>query len=202
MPLLDHFHTPQLRPHWHSFHHAWATHLAVALNGLLPARYYAEPNVQFGIENHKVEVSVYDQDAADRVVAAIELVSPANKDRPAAREAFATKCETYLRSGMGVMIVDVVTEYRADLHDALLRRLEAEARTGGDAGALWAASYHPVEQGDSTALHIWAETLSIGQALPTLALGLGPGLYMPVDLEATYTQTRDGLRIDQRLRLV
>jgi hypothetical protein len=49
--LLDHFHSP-LRDfrHWHSMHHAWATFLADDLNNRLPAGWFAEPNVQFGIE--------------------------------------------------------------------------------------------------------------------------------------------------------
>ncbi len=51
MPLLDHFHPPlNLRRHWHSFHTAWATYIASALNRLFPEGYFAEGNVQFGIE--------------------------------------------------------------------------------------------------------------------------------------------------------
>jgi hypothetical protein len=51
MPLQDHFHPPlSLRRHWHSFHNAWATYLSSDLNKKLPAGYFAEPNVQFGIE--------------------------------------------------------------------------------------------------------------------------------------------------------
>ena len=51
MPLLDHFRPPLvLRRHWHSFRHAWATYIASDLNQRLPEGYFAEPNVQFGIE--------------------------------------------------------------------------------------------------------------------------------------------------------
>src|SRR5947209_2426199 len=38
------------------------------------------------------EVRVYDDERGFRLVAAVELVSPRNKDRPAARLAFAGKC--------------------------------------------------------------------------------------------------------------
>ena len=41
------------------------------------------------------EVRVYDDRAGPRLVAALELVSPRNKDRPDARRAFATKCAGY-----------------------------------------------------------------------------------------------------------
>ena len=51
MPLLDHFHPPlSERRQWHSFHHAWAAVIAFDLNRQLPEGYFADPNVQFGIE--------------------------------------------------------------------------------------------------------------------------------------------------------
>ena len=51
MGLLDHFHPPlSNRRHWHAFHNAWATYIASDLNRQLPEGYFAEPNVQFGIE--------------------------------------------------------------------------------------------------------------------------------------------------------
>src|SRR5690349_15002705 len=51
MILHDHFRPPlSLRRHWHAFHNAWCTYLASHLNDQLPEGYFAEPNVQFGIE--------------------------------------------------------------------------------------------------------------------------------------------------------
>ena len=47
-----------------------------------------------------------------RLVAAIELVSPANKDRAAHRRAFAT-CASHLCQGVGLVIVDIVTSWQA-----------------------------------------------------------------------------------------
>ena len=51
--------------------------------------------------------------------AAIELVSPANKDRASHRRAFAVKWGL-LATGGGGVIVDVVTERTANLHAALV----------------------------------------------------------------------------------
>ncbi len=49
--LRDHFRPPLgTQRHWHSFHSAWATAIAAGLNQRLPEDYFAEPNVQFGIE--------------------------------------------------------------------------------------------------------------------------------------------------------
>src|SRR6185312_595328 len=57
--LQDHFHPPlSTRRHWHAFHNAWATYLASSLNSLLPKGYFAEPNVQFGIE---IDVAAFDE---------------------------------------------------------------------------------------------------------------------------------------------
>jgi hypothetical protein len=51
MVLQDHFRPPlSIRRHWHAFHNAWATYIASELNQKLPPNYFAEPNVQFGIE--------------------------------------------------------------------------------------------------------------------------------------------------------
>jgi len=75
-----------------------------------------------------------------RLVGAIELVSPANKDRAATRDAFASKCASYLqqaiddRCGFG-------DRSRADLHADLLRRLNDTAVP--PTSDLWAASYRP-----------------------------------------------------------
>src|SRR5437879_1646940 len=59
MPLLDHFHPPlSERRHWHSFHNSWATYLSSQLNALLPAGYFAEANVQYGVE---IDVATFEE---------------------------------------------------------------------------------------------------------------------------------------------
>ena len=59
MVLLDHFHPPlSVRRHWHSFHNAWATYIASALNQQLPQGYFAESNVQYGIE---IDVAAFEE---------------------------------------------------------------------------------------------------------------------------------------------
>ena len=51
MALQDHFRPPlSVRRHWHAFHNAWATYISSDLNQRLPEGYFAEANVQFGIE--------------------------------------------------------------------------------------------------------------------------------------------------------
>ncbi|PON10703.1 hypothetical protein C2W62_48685 [Candidatus Entotheonella serta] len=47
-----------LRRHWHAFHNAWATYVASDLNHRLPAGYFAEPHVQYGVE---IGVAAFDE---------------------------------------------------------------------------------------------------------------------------------------------
>ena len=227
MPLLDHFRPPlSERRHWHAFHNAWATYLSSQLNARLPEGYFAEANVQYGIEidvaafeepgaappgagwspppPHEsrpveltgavVEVGVFSRSGGPVLAGAVELVSPANKDRPAHRDALVSKCATYLQAGVGVVLVDVVTERSGDLHRELLARLGAGDAPG--VPSLFAAAYRPVERAGIATLDVWREPLSLGQPLPTVPLWLRGGLCLPVELEATYERTC----VEQRVR--
>ena len=229
MPLLDHFRPPLSdRRHWHAFHNSWATYLSSQLNSLLPEGYFAEANVQFGIEidvaafeergsawqtksdwvppppqsSHSVELSgglveigIFSRSGGPQLAGAIELVSPANKDRPAHRDALVSKCATYLQAGVGLVLVDVVTERSCDFHRDLLARLGTEVP---ESDSLAASAYRPVEREGKTALDVWYEPLSIGRPLPTLPLWLRGGYCLPVELEATYERTCS----EQRLRII
>jgi hypothetical protein len=204
--LQDHFHPPlSLRRHWHAFHNAWATYIASYLNQQLPEGYFAEANVQFGIEidvapvplfitTDVVEVLVFDQEAGPTLAGAIELVSPANKDRPAHRDAFVSKCTTYLQQGVGLIVVDVVTDRSANLHEELLARLHSPSEVPLNA-ELYAVAYRPVIRAGQPSLDIWQEPLGVGRSLPTMPLWLPGSLSLPVDFEATYSRTCQEQRI-------
>lgn len=70
------------------------------------------------------EVRVYEELGGAELRAAIELVSPANKDLPGSRLTFAAKCAGYLKHGVSVVVIDVVTERSANLHADLVETLE------------------------------------------------------------------------------
>jgi hypothetical protein len=229
MPLLDHFRPPLvLRRHWHSFHNAWATYIASDLNRRLPDGYFAEPNVQFGIEidvaafneaefkpnmvwptgsvqtvwtapapiltiplpiiTDVVEVLVFDREGGPTLAGAIELLSPSNKDRPTSRDALVTKCAAYSQQGVGLVVVDVVTDRHSHCHDEILKRLGWTKEMTLDTD-LSTAAYRPVDRSGQTSLDIWQESLGLGLVLPTMALWLRGNLCLPVDLEATYDRT-------------
>ena len=142
-----------------------------------------------------VEIRIFNEMGGPVLAAAIELVSPANKDRPAHRDAFISKCKSYLQVGIGLMVIDVVTERHANLHDDLLRGLGVSNAIRLDT-MLYASSYHPIEREGQPTMDLWQEPLRIGEALPTMPLWLKGGLCMPVDLDSSYEKTCQVLRID------
>ena len=66
------------------------------------------------------EVRIYDERRRRRLVAAIEIVSLANKDRPTHRQAFVAKCAGLLRERVSVVVVDPVTTRSHSLYGELL----------------------------------------------------------------------------------
>lgn len=243
MGLRDHFHPPlSVRRHWHSFHNAWATAIAVSLNSHLPDGYFAEPNVQFGVEidvaafdessgfspsdsnngsslpnvapsdeSHLsppapvqtlpfqpttdiVEIPVYNTEAGPTLVGAIELVSPANKDRTSHRDAFVSKCETYLRQGIGLVVIDIVTNRKINLHNQLLSHLvDGQDELTAD---LYAVSYRTVERNGQPHLDIWPLSLTVEESLPeSIPFWLRGDIYLPLELDSTYERTCRELRI-------
>ena len=135
------------------------------------------------------EVRVLSTDTGPKLVAAIELISPGNKDRPAERRAFATKCASYLYQGISVIIVDIVTNRRANLHNEILRVMEAaDILQLPPELSLYAVAYQPLRRGKGDEIDVWRSPLALGQALPTLPLGLRADLVIPVDFEAAYAE--------------
>jgi hypothetical protein len=129
-------------------------------------------------------------------VGAIELISPSNKDRRETRRAFAAKCASYLQQGIGLIVVDIVTERQANLHDELIHLLEqAEAFAFPQATPLYAVAYRPSRQATGDQIEIWPVPLALGQSLPTLPLGLRGVATVPVDLDTTYNTTCQDSRL-------
>jgi len=146
----------------------------------------------------EVRVEIFADEGDPRLAAAVELVSPSNKDRPQARAAFASKCADYLRRGCGLVVIDVVTTRRGALHADLLTALgvELEARQATPSD-LSAVSYRPIGGDGSGRLLVWPAALEVGRALPTLPLWLRADLAVPLDLEASHSAACEDLRIRQ-----
>jgi hypothetical protein len=135
------------------------------------------------------EVRVLSRDTGPKLVAAIELISPGNKDRASERKAFAIKCASYLCQGISVILVDIVTNRRANLHNEIL-----ELMGGADALRLppelsqYAVAYRPQRRDKEDVFGVWRSPLALGKALPTLPLGLGAESVIAVNFEETYAE--------------
>jgi hypothetical protein len=159
----------------------------------------ATATIPFATATDELEILVREEDPGNyRLVGAVEFVSPANKDRPETREAFVSKCHGYLQKGVGVMIVDVVTDRHANLHDDLMARLGAPAEAID--GHLYATAYRPTGKNGAGELAIWKESLAVGSPLPTMPFWLLGGIYVPAALEETYDRTCHDLRLYDLLR--
>jgi hypothetical protein len=92
----------------------------------IPARTWAPPTPAVVVPAafpDAFEVLVFEGEGGARRVAAIELVSPAIKDRVSHRRAFAVKCASDLCRGISLIVIDIVTSRRANLHDEIMRAL-------------------------------------------------------------------------------
>lgn len=143
------------------------------------------------------EVRVYDMERERTLVAAIEIVSPANKDRPHTREQFIGKVASLLRQDVCVVIVDIVTRYQANLYAELLAQVgHTDPRLGDPPTPLYAVTLRgrkPKKR--RPVLDLWCFPLTLGQPLPTLPLWLSPSLGITLPLEPSYQDVCRLLRI-------
>jgi Protein of unknown function (DUF4058) len=133
------------------------------------------------------EVLVFESEGGSRLVAAIELVSPGNKDRDGHRQAFAIKCASHLFQGISLIVIDIVTTRRANLHNEIMRLLgHGEQLKLSEETVLYAVAYRPIVRELREQIEIWPSLLEIGKTLPLLPLALNAELCLPIDLETSY----------------
>lgn len=163
---------------------------------------YAAPNPTATIdadlgEQYEYEVLVFDEGRGRTLVAAVEFVSPANKDRPDHRQAFATKCAALVQKGVSVSIVDVVTVRQFNLYADLLALFEKhDPVLGPDPPHTYAVTLRGRKRPRTrSVLDVWFHPLVVGQRLPELPLWLDTDLSVSLDLEGSYQDTCRVLRI-------
>lgn len=123
------------------------------------------------------------------LVAAIELVSPRNKDRREAKESSATRYLGYLRQGVHLLLVDLLPRPVGFSFLDVVGPAVGLAIPGTPAP--FAASFRvgdPVPNGDaeSPVIGVRHRGLQPGQPLPALPLALLARQSVTVDLEQTY----------------
>lgn len=147
-------------------------------------------------DQYEYEVKVYDQSRGRLLVAAVEIVSPANKDRPENRRAFVTKCAALLQQDVCVSIVDLVTTRDFNLYTDLLALLDrSDPAFAQNPSCVYAATCRGRKIDRRSRLETWAYPLAVGQPLPTLPLWLSEELAVSLELEPSYEETCRVLRI-------
>jgi hypothetical protein len=147
-------------------------------------------------------VTVLDQLEGARVVGVVELVSPGNKDRAESRAAFVAMCGGYLQSGIGLIVVDVVTSRRANLHNELVEAMhQPPAFAMADTQGLYALAYRPVSR------HSEMRSIVVGftrgrHRLACSSARSAAWFVVPVDLEAAYMDARQQHASDSVTRVM
>jgi hypothetical protein len=147
-------------------------------------------------DTDEYEVRIYDTRRHRRLVAAVGLISPSNKNRSKARAQFVSKCAALLRQSVAVVLVDIVTIRNFDLYAELLEWVGGRDPALGDVPpATYAAACRWRPVGTRMTLEAWSKPLVVGEPLPVLPLWLSEEFAVPLDLEACYEQTCRDLRI-------
>jgi hypothetical protein len=143
------------------------------------------------------EVQIFDLHNARKTVGVIEIVSPANKDRPQHREAFLAKCYSFIAYGISTAVVDLVTTRSFNFHKALMEKIQTNAAVSAkDADTmLYCSSYHYKADRTDAIVEVWYYPLQVGDVLPTLPLFISPEIAVPVKLEDAYMRTCQELRV-------
>jgi hypothetical protein len=134
-----------------------------------------------------------------QLIAAIEVVSPRNKDRLNARARYTRRYLGYLWQGVHLMLIDVFSQPAGfSFADAI----SADLGLGEPATPPpHAISYRvdgpvPRDQEMGTQIAIWRRLLGVGQPLPELPLALDVDQAVVIDLETTYHQAARRVYLD------
>ena len=134
-------------------------------------------------------------DLHGQLIAAVELVSPRNKDRPDSRERYTSRYFGYIHNSVNLLLIDVLPRPAGfSFADAIAANLGIEQPP---CPVPFAASYRvgePVPEG--TLIARWLRPLAVGTPLPTIPLALTVHLAVPVDLEHTYREAARRLYLD------
>ena len=162
---------------------------------------YAPPKPTLTLEpelpNQDVyEVRIYDSRRDRRLVAAIEIISPSNKDRPDRRLAFVSKVATLLKEDICVSLIDVVSTMDFNLYAELMENINGiDPALGDTPPPMYAVTLRTRYEGRRKMMDNWYHPLDLGQPLPTLPIWLTEHNAISLELEPCYEETCRSLRI-------
>lgn len=157
-----------------------------------------KPTLEFDTElpeQDEYEVRIYDETHGRELVAALEIVSPANKDRPENRRAFVAKCAALLQKNVCVSIVDLITTRHFNLYADLLDLIGWSDPTHAPVPSVYAVTCRGRKLGKVPRVATWAYPLIVGKPLPALPIWLTEEDAISLDLESSYEETCKVLHI-------
>jgi hypothetical protein len=128
-----------------------------------------------------------------RLVALLEIISPANKDRVESVADFTAKVVNALEAGVHVLLVDLFPPGHHDpqgMHGAVVQRLE-QSDTEYDLPGEQARTLASYIAGPR--VNVYLEHPAVGDPVPPMPLFLRPDRYINVPLEATYQVAYRGM---------
>lgn len=127
--------------------------------------------------------------------AAVELISPRNRDRPQSRQVFVTRCASYHHRGVSLVLVDIVTNRHSNLHGEFLNFLQRNGTPPWQSPTnLYAVAYQKVLKQGQRRLEMWWEVLRLGEPLPSLPLWIDVDQAVPLPLEESFVEARRTVR--------
>ena len=146
-----------------------------------------EPDFEAAVSTLAEDTSIH-VERNGRLVAAIELISPRNKDvRPSARDQYSARYLSYLHGGVHLLLVDV---HRRPIGFSFPQLIAAAFDPQLPAPPAPCAVVYRVGPSAATGgrmLAVWREQLTVGQPLPPVSLPLTLDLAVPIDLDGTYS---------------
>jgi Protein of unknown function (DUF4058) len=149
-----------------------------------------EPDEEVAVATLDPETAVY-VEKQGRLIAAVELISPRNKDRPIARSAYLARYLGYLLEGAHLAIIDVhrrpvgfsfADQIATELHleqPSVLPPMAVSYRVG-----------EPAATGGRL-LAVWRRPMTVGDTLPPIPLSLTSEQKVTLDLEQTYARAAE-----------
>jgi Protein of unknown function (DUF4058) len=148
-----------------------------------------EPDLEASVPIRLAPQRAIHVDFHGQLIAALELVSPRNKDRADAKETYANRYLGYLNLGVHLMLVDVLPRPKGfSFSDAITNALGMEL---SPLPPPFAAAYRvgeivPVGDDMGSLVGLWRRSLQVGELLPNLPLPLSIHQAVVIDLEETY----------------
>ena len=175
------------RPEWPGMRHVWITELLRWVKPRLPAGYRAyigsgpatpspaeapaeqapteEPDEEIAVATLDPETTLY-VEFRGRLIAAVELVSPRNKDRPVARTTYLGRYLRYLLEGVHLLLLDL---HRRPFNFSFADRIAEELQIRQPACPPPMAVSYRVGEPAATGgrlLATWRRPLTVGAPLP------------------------------------